>query len=83
MKKEYKDLTNEEKKEYHLFKNITLELPYLGVIFLFSIMTYPLSFSDSGKYLPMWHFGLIAFTYLLTYLFYYKDKKEFKKLYGL
>jgi asparagine N-glycosylation enzyme membrane subunit Stt3 len=79
MKKEYNDLANDEKKEYHFLKNTTLEIPYM----LLSLFWMGLSIIT---YLHMdFYFSLLVLIALLlfTYFYYRKDKKEFKKLYGL
>ena len=83
MKRTYEDLTNDEKKEYHVFKNITGDIPYtLGMITLF-IFLIPFCFTESGKYLFRYHaLGMVLVTIFLM-IFYYRDLKKVKQLYGM
>lgn len=75
MKKEFKDLTVDEKKEYLFLEALSLDLPYVIPITAFSIVTIITTNAFVG-------FGSIAILFILA-IGYIKDRKKFKEVCGL
>lgn len=79
MKKEYNDLSIEEKKEYHILKNLTVDIPF-SLLYIFLIIL-----CIAGGFLTSKIYASIIFicTFYLTLYYHFDKTKKVKKLFGL
>lgn len=83
MKRDLNDLSVDERKDYLLFKALTIEIPF-SLLCIFSVLVaYPLAFSINGVYLPMYHFFIACLLIAVSFGVYFFYGNKYNKFWNL